>query len=73
MNIIKLYAHGRFKIIHVSYLIEGKVKSYTIAPTDAKGNPTDISGEPQEVQDVCEEAWTSEIIAAYEAHKAEAI
>ena len=28
---------------------------------------SDISGEPQEVQDVCNAVWTDEVIAAYEA------
>lgn len=60
----KLYTHGKFKIVHVSHLVGGKIKSYTIAPG------TDISNEPQEVKDACNEAWTPEIIQAYADHKA---
>ena len=32
---------------------------------------SDISTEPQEVQDVCNSAWTDEVVEAYEAHEAE--
>jgi hypothetical protein len=30
----------------------------------------DISSQPQEIQDICKNAWTPEIIAAYEAQVA---
>ena len=31
----------------------------------------DISGEEQKVQDICNAAWTPEVVAAYESFKAE--
>ena len=46
---------------------EGKYHRRTLSPG------SDISTEPQEVKDVCNEAWTPEIIQAYEIHKAEQI
>jgi hypothetical protein len=30
----------------------------------------DLAGQPQKVQDICNAAWTPEVISAYEAHQA---
>ena len=64
----KLYSHGRFKIIHITRVIDGKLKSRTISPLTVRGIETDISNEPQEIQDACTEAWTPEVVEAYRAH-----
>jgi len=58
----EIYIVGWF--IHVKKTEDGKARRYTIAPG------SDISNEPQEVQDVCNAAWTPEFIKAYEDHKA---
>jgi hypothetical protein len=58
---------GEFKVVHVLSVSDGVKHRITLSPG------ADISTEPQEVQDACNEAWTPEVVAAYEAHKAEQI
>ncbi len=47
--------------------VDGKNHRRPLCPGD------DISTEPQEVQDVCNAAWTDDVVRAYEAHKAEQV
>ncbi len=65
MDIKSITPVGRFKIVHVRGEIEGVKTCKPFAPG------SDISNEPQEVQDVCNAAWTDDVVRAYEAHKAE--
>lgn len=37
--------------------------------TDGTWGDTDISGEPQEIQDICGVVWTAAVKTAYEAYK----
>lgn len=67
----KIYAVG--SIVHAKEVIDGKIRRRTIAPLTPRGEPTDISNEPKEVRAACNEAWTSELIAAHKAHKEAAI
>lgn len=60
----RIYPEGEFKIVHIRSTVERKHSRRTLSPG------SDISTEPQEVKDVCNAAWTPEIIQAYEDHKA---
>ena len=74
MKITKIYPVGKFKIIQIIGTIDGTPTARCIAPWDDKTKQkTDISNEPQEVQDACNAAWTDGVIEAYEAHKEAAI
>ena len=73
MKITKIYKVGEFNIIQIIGTIDDKPVAKCLAPIDTQGNPTDISSESPEVQAACNEAWTTEVTAAYKAHKAQAI
>lgn len=60
---MEVYKGGKYNTVHVHDKIGGVNHRRTLSPG------TDISNEPQEVQDVCNAAWTPEVIEAYEAHK----
>ncbi len=61
----RIYPVGEFGIVHIRSTVDGKHSRRTLSPG------SDISTEPQEVQDVCNAAWTDDVVRAYEAHKAE--
>ncbi len=66
---ITLSQDGYF--IHVLQATDGKNRRYTIAPLIIKCgviDPTDISNDPPGVKTACLEAWTDEVIEAYQAH-----
>ena len=51
-------------IVCIIEQVDGSNHRRTLSPG------SDISNEPQAVKDVCNEAWTPEVVEAYEAHKA---
>ena len=55
---------AQFGIVCVKETGEGLPHRRTLSPA------SDISTEPQEVKDVCNAAWTDEVVEAYEDHKA---
>ena len=63
----KIYAVGRFSIVHIRDTNDGKHHRRTLSPG------SDISNEPPEVKAACNKAWTPEVVEAYRAHMEAAI
>ena len=67
IELISAIPKGEFKIINVLEKIDGVNHRRTITPDK------DVSDQPEEVQAVCNDAWTPEIIEAYNTHLLESV
>lgn len=63
---IKALPLGSLQIEKKSYIdgkyVDGNDEAYCLNPL------SDISNEPQEIQDACNSAWTPEVVQAYREH-----